>query len=121
MIGSLIMIGVVILLALLAGNTVSRILVSPQKKKRLLIFFAVLVLGAAVGVWAAGVEYQASDTFRFAGCPLPVAYFHLENGHWVDYVTPAPPLNWVVNVIVIALLLLAPLNVVFRFPREVVQ
>ena len=26
---------------------------------------------------------------RFVSFPIPIAFFHLEDGHWIDFVTPA--------------------------------
>jgi hypothetical protein len=47
------------------------------------------VLGMAVGAWFAfRVEYQVSPEFRFIGFPVPVAFFHLEDGRWTDFIIP---------------------------------
>ncbi|NQT94554.1 MAG: hypothetical protein HQ559_17495 [Lentisphaerae bacterium] len=106
-------------LAFLARNTLRRILASPQKRKRLIIFSAVLVLGVVAGYWLGfAFEYRASSMVRVFGCPLPLVVFNLEDGRWVDFIMPAPVLNGVINVIVITLLSLAPLNIIFRFPRK---
>jgi hypothetical protein len=54
--------------------------------------FAVLTgSGLAAGKWLAfDFEYQVSPRIRFASFPIPLALFHLENGQWVDYITPPP-------------------------------
>ena len=54
-----------------------------------LAFTVLGVLGAGVGAWFAfRFEYQVSHDFRFAGFPVPVAFFHLEGGDWVDFIIP---------------------------------
>lgn len=54
-----------------------------------LTFASLIVLGLAVGSWAAfNMEYQVSPRMRFASFPIPLAFFHLEDGNWIDFVTP---------------------------------
>jgi hypothetical protein len=50
--------------------------------------FSILgVLGMGLGAWFAfRFEYQVSSAFRFIGFPVPVAFFHLEDGQWVDFI-----------------------------------
>ena len=54
------------------------------------VAFSILgILGAGLGAWFAfRFEYQVSPEFRFIGFPVPVAFFHLEDGHWVDFIIP---------------------------------
>ena len=52
-----------------------------------LAFYGLLLGGLAAAAWGAFfVEYQVSPTLRIAGAPVPVAFFHLENGNWVDFI-----------------------------------
>jgi hypothetical protein len=47
-------------------------------------------VGAALGVWLSlFVEYKWGSTMRVIGFPIPVCFFHLEDGSWVDF--PLPP------------------------------
>ncbi len=49
-----------------------------------------VALGLALGVWLAFyVEYKWGSNLRVAGLPVPVCFFHLEDGQWVDFVPPA--------------------------------
>jgi hypothetical protein len=51
-------------------------------------WLAFSILGI-LGAWFAfRFEYQVSPEFRFIGFPVPVAFFHLENGNWVDFIIP---------------------------------
>ncbi|MCW5558660.1 MAG: hypothetical protein KIT22_12625 [Verrucomicrobiae bacterium] len=44
--------------------------------------FASLVgVGVTAGGWLLRFEYTVSPRMRFAGFPLPLAFFHLEDGH----------------------------------------
>ena len=106
-------------LAFLAQNTFRRAFAANHRLKRLSVLTIGLVVGIAAGCWFGSTfTYQASDTMRLVGLPLPCVAFHLENGQWVCFVTPMPGLNAILNLIIITLLTLAPLNIVFRFPRD---
>lgn len=53
-------------------------------------FTAFLLVGAVVGYWLAfRFEYQVSPGTRFCSFPIPVDFFHLEDGQWVDFPTSA--------------------------------
>ena len=46
-------------------------------------------LGAALGVWLSSfVQYKWGAAIRVAGFPIPIRFFHLENGEWVDFPLP---------------------------------
>jgi len=52
-------------------------------------FLILLVVGASVGVWCAfHCEYPLGGRYRIGSFPLPVAFFHLEDGQWVDFPVP---------------------------------
>jgi hypothetical protein len=75
-------------------------------------------VGTAVGVWGGFFfEYQPSSKLRILGAPVPVVAFQLEgtpdDQHWVDFVTPAPLLFAVANVVLVPLLLGCPVGLVF--------
>ncbi len=57
-------------------------------------------LGVALGVWLAlFVEYHWGAGTRVIGFPVPVCFFHLEDGNWVDFIPPAAMqyLGWTAN------------------------
>ena len=61
-----------------------------------------VALGVALGVWLARfVEYKWGAGMRVIGFPVPVCFFHLEDGRWVDYLPPAPAryMGWAVNLL----------------------
>ena len=46
--------------------------------------------GLALGVWLAFyVEYKWGAKMRVAGFPIPVAFSHLEEGKWGDFISPS--------------------------------
>jgi hypothetical protein len=48
--------------------------------------------GAAIGIWCAFYcEYHVGANDRFGSFPIPVVFFHLEEGQWVDF--PVPPIQ----------------------------
>jgi hypothetical protein len=57
---------------------------------RLWSSFAVLILvGATVGFWCSFYcEYHAREDSRIASFPIPIVFFRLEEGNWVDYPVP---------------------------------
>lgn len=77
------------------------------------IAFGVLfVCGVALGIWCAFYcEYHVGARFRIASFPIPVVFFQLEDGNWVDF--PVPQFQaWsaaFTNVITIAALAVLPL------------
>jgi hypothetical protein len=67
-------------------------------------FIALLVSGLVAGSILSFWEHQDSPTRRLIGWPFPAAVFKLEEGQWVDYVTPVPAalLIMVFNAILVA-------------------
>ena len=54
-------------------------------------FGVLTIIGFTGGRWIAlNADYQVSPTMRFCSFPLPLAFLHLEDGAWVDFVTPPP-------------------------------
>jgi hypothetical protein len=52
-------------------------------------FSAFVLVGIATGVWCAFYcEYPLGTDFRVGSFPLPVVFFHLEQGQWVDFPVP---------------------------------
>jgi hypothetical protein len=83
---------VVALLALSAWSlmvTVRRLRQTKAGRAWWIAFGLLLALGVGVGTWFAfSFEYQVSPGMRYASFPVPLAFFHLEDGHWVDFITP---------------------------------
>lgn len=54
------------------------------------IAFGVLVAcGVALGIWCAFYcEYRVGPRHRVGSFPIPVVFFHLEHGDWVDFPVP---------------------------------
>ena len=75
-------------------------------------FAALSVAGLAAGCWLAfNFEYQVSARTRCASFPLPLAFFRLEDGQWVDFVTPTYVMypGLAANVVAIVAMALLPL------------
>lgn len=54
-------------------------------------FGILTVTGLTGGSWIAlNADYQVSPTMRFCSFPIPLAFLHLEEGDWIDFVTPLP-------------------------------
>ena len=57
------------------------------------LWFAFSVLaacGIAAGIWCAlYCEYHLGARFRIGSFPIPVVFFHFEDGQWVDFPVPA--------------------------------
>ncbi|HEX7469821.1 MAG TPA: hypothetical protein VF437_03670 [Verrucomicrobiae bacterium] len=54
------------------------------------VAFGVLIAcGVALGIWCAFYcEYHVGTRYRIGSFPIPVVFFHLENGDWVDFPVP---------------------------------
>jgi hypothetical protein len=75
-------------------------------------FGSLVIVGLVAGCWFAfNFEYQVSPRMRFVSFPMPLAFFHLEEGEWIDFVTPPYVMypGLVANVIAIVALALLPL------------
>jgi len=54
-----------------------------------LAFIALILFGAAAGFWCSfHGEYHFGEDYRIASFPIPIVFFHLEEGNWVDYPVP---------------------------------
>jgi hypothetical protein len=84
-----------------------------RANRRWWIAFALLAaVGLVAGCWLTfSFEYQVSPRMRFASFPMPLAFFHLEDGQWIDFVTPPYVIypGLVANVIAIVAVALLPL------------
>src|ERR1039457_2699178 len=87
--------GFLIIIALLALSswmlfaTVERLRQRHASQAWWLAFYGFAIVGAVLGYWLAfHFEYQASSQLRFFSFPIPVNFFHLEDGQWVDFPTP---------------------------------
>lgn len=77
------------------------------------VAYAVLLInGFIVGFYLGmSFEYQASNELRLLGAPIPIVVFHLEDGMWVDFVSP-DWLAWLkvfTNIAVVMALVIVPL------------
>lgn len=84
-------------------------------------FALLLAVGCGLGVWFAfSFEYQVAADMRFASFPVPLAFFHLEGGAWVDFITPPYVMypGLVANVASFAAAALLPLLVASKFARR---
>jgi hypothetical protein len=43
------------------------------------------------------------DHYRIVGLPMPMVFFHLEDGQWVDFIVPFPWVNLTCNIITFGL------------------
>jgi hypothetical protein len=46
-------------------------------------------IGLAFGIWSGFYcEYHVGTHYRFSSFPIPIVFFHLEDGQWVDFPVP---------------------------------
>lgn len=81
-----------------------------------LMFSVLAACGIGAGIWCAFYcEYPVGTHLRIGSFPLPVVFFHFEDGQWVDF--PVPKLQaWLTmatNIIAIATLATLPVRLVF--------
>ena len=52
-------------------------------------FVGLTIIGLAAGIWFAfHFEYHLGARYRVGSFPLPVVFFHMEDGEWVDFPVP---------------------------------
>jgi hypothetical protein len=79
---------------------------------RWLAFSFLAACGIAAGIWCAFyVEYHIGSRYRIGGFPIPIVFFHLEDGQWVDFPVPTFQLWATVFTNIIAITALATLPV----------
>jgi hypothetical protein len=66
-----------------------RKLIDAHKTNLWLAGFLLTVIGLTIGHLLANQEYHAGSSMRIAGIPMPLVFFHFENGQWVDFPLPA--------------------------------
>ena len=88
--------GILIIILFLAAS--SWLLIALIRRLRLLrvgnrvwtVFSFLATCGIALGVWCACYcEYQIGTRYRIGSFPIPIVFFHLEDGMWVDFPVPA--------------------------------
>ena len=54
------------------------------------IAFAMLcIIGSMIGIWGVFYcEYNVGTHFRIGGIPIPIVFFHFEDGAWLDFPVP---------------------------------
>ena len=73
------------------------------------------IIGIVLGFWLGfNFEYQISKTTRIMSAPIPVGFWKKEGDNWTDFVTPAPYLNASLNLLIITLTSLIPINFIAR-------
>ncbi|AGA31294.1 hypothetical protein [Singulisphaera acidiphila] len=81
------------------------------------------ITGAALGIYSGFVfEYRPTPSLRVFGAPIPAAVFHWEGPpgkeEWVDFVTPAPHLFAMSNVVILGLFTACPVGPLFWLWRR---
>jgi len=52
-------------------------------------FIILAAVGISGGIWCAfHCEYSLGGHFRIGSFPIPVVFFHLEDGQWIDFPVP---------------------------------
>src|SRR5205809_164517 len=88
-------IGALLILALLSASSwtfvslIHRLRRTHASVRWWVTFAALVVIGLLAGVWCAFYfEYHWGPRYRVASFPVPVVFFHLEDGDWVDFPVP---------------------------------
>ena len=54
-----------------------------------MIFWSMVAFGIGFGIWCGFYcQYSIGTRFRIASFPIPIAFFHFENGQWIDFPVP---------------------------------
>jgi hypothetical protein len=81
-------------------------------------FGATFLAGAGFGFWCAFfAEYQPDDNTRLLSAPVPAAILKLENGHWIDYISPVTPLIAILNWLTVLFGSEMPVSIVYMLWR----
>ena len=82
------------------------------------LFGATLLVGAGFGFWCAFfTEYQLNENTRLCSAPIPGAIFKLEDGHWIDYISPVTPFIAVLNWLTVLFGSVMPVSIAYILSR----
>jgi hypothetical protein len=75
-----------------------------------------LLAGGGFGLWCAFyAEYRTSEDTRLLSAPIPAIMLKLEDGRWVDYVSPVSPFIAVLNWLTVFFGCAIPVSIGWRF------
>lgn len=87
--------GLVIIFALLLGSGWILVVIFPRLPARRaeiawwVAFCILVVVGVGIGhPLGFDFEHSVSPNLRVVSFPIAVSFFHFENGHWVDFLSP---------------------------------
>jgi hypothetical protein len=112
--GFLIVIALLVLSSWSIISTVRRLRRTKSGRNWRIAFASLGATGLVAGIWLAfKFDYQVSPTMRFISFPMPLGFFHLENGVWIDFVTPPHVMypGVVANVLTTVALTLLPVSI----------
>jgi hypothetical protein len=64
------------------------------------LYLAGLAAGTFCGFYA---QYSLSPSLIAVSAPIPAGFFHFEDGEWIDFITPAPGVIALSNLIIVTL------------------
>ena len=114
-VGFLIVIAVLALSCWILRRTWLRLRVARAGRAWWIAFATLIFVGLSAGSWLTfSFEYQVSARYRFASFPIPLAVFHLEDGQWIDFITPPYVMypGFAANIMAAIALVLLPLLIV---------
>jgi hypothetical protein len=81
-----------------------------------IVLVTIAVGGGCIGRQLSECDVQMSPGFVWGGLPLPIGFFHLEDGQWVDFVPPYPVqlCNKLADTVIPIIILLLPFMIVRR-------
>ena len=69
--------------------SMTRLLIRAKQRKLWLAASLLAGVGLALGWFLANLEYHAGSNMRIVGIPMPLVFFHFEDGQWVDFPLPS--------------------------------
>jgi hypothetical protein len=78
-----------------------------------------LLTGCGTGFYLGfSFQYQVSETTILCSFPVPAAILKLEDGHWIDYISPVTPILALLNALLITFGFVLPLTVSYTLWRK---
>jgi hypothetical protein len=114
----LLFVAIVAVLGWVVFRTAQSLAVHGAGRQWRIAFVLMGATGLAFGSWCAlYAKYQTDECTRYIGAPVPTLVLILEDGRWVDYISPASPLIALLDLLAVCFCFVMPVSIGYKLSR----